>query len=98
MLQSELNKDGCIDNGIMGQLCNVFEGACVQAKASRTRPSTPAKELFTPVEFEWFSKNAYNLSLKYCAEMPPNLLVRLLSCCTEVCLTLYPMANETNNF
>lgn len=97
MLQSELTKDGSIDNDIMGQLCNVFEGACVQAKASRTRPSTPAKELFTPVEFEWFSKNAYNLSLKYCAEMPPNLLVRLLSCCTEVCLTLHPMANNTDN-
>ena len=58
--------------------------ACVQAKASRIRPSTPAKELFTAVEFEWFSKNAYNMSLKYCAEIPPGLLVRLLGCCTEV--------------
>ncbi|CAN9168411.1 unnamed protein product [Alternaria alternata] len=35
------------------------------------------------VEFEWFSKNAYNISLKYCAEMPPGSLVRLLSCCIE---------------
>ncbi|RMZ74395.1 transcription factor [Pyrenophora seminiperda CCB06] len=83
MLQSELIKDGDIDKDILGQLCNIFEGACKQSKASRIRPSTPTKELFTPVEFEWFSKNAYNLSLKYCAEMPPNLLVRLLSCCTE---------------
>ncbi|KAL7773732.1 hypothetical protein CFE70_003699 [Pyrenophora teres f. teres 0-1] len=83
MLQSELTKDGSIDNNIMDQLCNVFEGACAQAKASLIRPSTPAKELFTPVEFEWFSKNAYNLSVKYCADMPPSLLVRLLGCCTE---------------
>ncbi|KAI0588960.1 SPO22 domain-containing protein [Pyrenophora tritici-repentis] len=83
MLQSGLTKDGSIDNSIMDQLCNVFEGACAQAKASRIRPSTPAKELFTPVEFEWFSKNAYNLSVKYCAEMPPSLLVRLLGCCIE---------------
>jgi hypothetical protein len=62
--------------------------ACAQTKASRTRPSTPAKELFTAVEFEWFSKNAYNMSLKYCAVMPPELLVRLLSCCTEVSRTV----------
>ncbi|KAI4944815.1 hypothetical protein J4E91_008503 [Alternaria rosae] len=68
MLESELTKDGNIDTGILEQICNVFEGA---------------KELFTAVEFEWFSKNAYNMSLKYCAEMPPGLLVRLLGCCTE---------------
>jgi hypothetical protein len=84
MLESELIKDGKIDNGILCQICAVFEGACAQAKASRTRPSTPAKELFTAAEFEWFSKNAYNISLKYCAEMPPGLLVRLLNCCIEV--------------
>jgi hypothetical protein len=42
------------------------------------------QQLFTPQEFEWFSKNAYNLCLKYCAEMAPNLLVRLLNACTEV--------------
>ncbi|KAI5375420.1 hypothetical protein J4E82_005842 [Alternaria postmessia] len=83
MLESELIKDGKIDTGVLRQICNVFEGACLQAKASRTRPSTPAKELFTAVEFEWFSKNAYNISLKYCAEMPPGSLVRLLSCCIE---------------
>jgi hypothetical protein len=83
MLESELTKDGGIDTGVLGQICNVFEGACAQAKAFRTKPSTPAKELFTTVEIEWFSKNAYNIALKYCAEMPPGLLVRLLSCCAE---------------
>ena len=84
MLVSELTKDGGIDTSVLGQICNVFEGACAQAKAFRTRPSTPAKELFTTVEIEWFSKNAYNIALKYCAEMPPGLLVRLLSCCAEL--------------
>lgn len=57
--------------------------ASSQAKASRRRPSTPAQQLFTVEEFEWFSKNAYNLALKYCAEMAPKDLVRLLSTCTE---------------
>ncbi|XP_014560370.1 hypothetical protein COCVIDRAFT_89663 [Bipolaris victoriae FI3] len=83
MLQSELINDGKIDTAILDQLCESFEAACDQAKASRTRPSTPAKELFTDVEFQWFSKNSYNLSLKYCAEMPPAHLIRLLDCCVE---------------
>jgi hypothetical protein len=96
MLQSELAKDGKIDPHIMAQLCTVFEGACSQAKASRIRPSTPAKELFTAQEFEWFSKNAYNLSLKYCAEVPPNLLVRLLDCCTEVSLDRHFCSNNAD--
>ncbi|KAF1852174.1 SPO22-domain-containing protein [Cucurbitaria berberidis CBS 394.84] len=83
LLQSELVKDGNINPDIMSQLCTVFDGACSQAKASRRRPSTPAQQLFTAQEFEWFSKNAYNMSLKYCAEMAPNLLVKLLNSCTE---------------
>ncbi|KAF1835983.1 SPO22-domain-containing protein [Decorospora gaudefroyi] len=83
MLQSELTKDGNVDSDILNQLCTVFEGACHQAKASRSRPSNPAKELFTAQEFEWFSKNTYNLSLKYCAEVPPAFLVKLLNCCIE---------------
>ncbi|KAH9875282.1 hypothetical protein J1614_004773 [Plenodomus biglobosus] len=100
LLQSEVVKDGKIDPGLMSQLCMVFDGgkdnntntvsraerspACSQAKASRRRPSTPAQQLFTAEEFEWFSKNTYNLSLKYCTEMAPKDLVRLLSTCTEV--------------
>jgi hypothetical protein len=54
------------------------------------------KELFTSKEFEWFSKNAYNVSLKYCAEMPPDLLVKLLSCCTEVGLFFADCATNTD--
>ncbi|EUC48226.1 hypothetical protein COCMIDRAFT_87783 [Bipolaris oryzae ATCC 44560] len=83
MLQSELINDGKIDTTILDQLCKSFEAARDQAKASRTRPSTLAKELFTNLEFEWFSKNSYNLSLKHCAEMPPAYLIRLLDCCME---------------
>lgn len=58
--------------------------AAIQAKASRRRPTTPEKELFTPQEFEWFSKNAYNLSLKHCTELEPQILTRLLDSCIQV--------------
>ncbi|KAL6711348.1 sporulation-specific protein 22 [Coniothyrium glycines] len=83
LLQNEMVKDGRIDPELLNQLCVTFEGACAQAKASRRRPATPAQQLFTVQEFEWFSKNAYNLSLKYCAEMSPMSLVRLINSCIE---------------
>ncbi|KAF2281473.1 SPO22-domain-containing protein [Westerdykella ornata] len=82
-LTSELVKDGKLCDSVMEEVCKVFEGGCAQAKASLRRPTTPAHELFTASEFEWFSKNSYNLALKYCAEMQPGHLVRLLSTCAE---------------
>lgn len=83
----------------MDQLCEVFDGgmytsndiltllispACSQAKNSRTRPTNPGKQLFTSQEFEWFSKTAYNLALKYCTDISPISLVKLLRSCIEV--------------
>ncbi|XPS72064.1 sporulation-specific protein 22 [Ascochyta lentis] len=47
------------------------------------RPSTLEQQLFTGRELEWFSKNSYNMSLKYCAEVMPQSLVRLLNVCAE---------------
>lgn len=55
-----------------------------QARLSRKRPATLPQQLFTREEFEWFSKNIYTLSFKYCANMPPVSLVRLLQVCVEV--------------
>lgn len=77
-------RDGAVDCEILGQMCKVFEGACSQAKDSQGRPVTPEQQLFTIHELEWFSKNSYNFSLKYCAEIAPHNLARLLIVCAEV--------------
>lgn len=84
LLQSELVKDGAVDHSVLNQLCVTFEGAYSQAKASRRRLNTHEQQLFTVKELEWFSKNSYNMSLKHCAEMPPQNLVRLLNVCANV--------------
>ncbi|KAH7398979.1 meiosis protein SPO22/ZIP4 like-domain-containing protein [Phaeosphaeria sp. MPI-PUGE-AT-0046c] len=96
LLQSELTKDGAVQFDTMNELCKLFEGAIEQAKTSRRRPNNVAQQTFTPQEFEWFSKNAYNLSLKYCAEMSPSHLVRLLGVCTEF-IKLLKDQDSTNN-
>ncbi|KAF2447271.1 SPO22-domain-containing protein [Karstenula rhodostoma CBS 690.94] len=83
LLTSELVKDGVFHEDTFGQICKTFDGASTHAKASRRRPSNPSREQFNNGEIEWFSKNSYNLAIKYCAEVPPANLVRLLSACIE---------------
>ncbi|KAF2258604.1 SPO22-domain-containing protein [Lojkania enalia] len=71
LLSSEIVREGSVRR------------TCAQAKAIRRRPAIASQQLFTPSEFEWFSKNSYNLCLKYCTEMQPSHLVRLLTICIE---------------
>jgi len=112
LLVSELVKEGSLDPNILGQICTLYEGgvydaclgsrltqkACNHAKASRRRPSNPAREQFNAEEFEWFSKNTYNLSVKHGAEMHPKILVRLLSACIEVSKSRIHTSPTINKF
>jgi hypothetical protein len=84
LLQSELSKDGTLDIEILNQLCMVFEGACKQVKEIRQRQKAPEQQPFTQQDLEWFARSAYNLSLQYCSEISPEILVKLLGVCIEV--------------
>lgn len=57
--------------------------ACKRAKESRRKPAASEQDQFNISELEWFSKNTYNWSIKYCAEMRPSSLVRLLNVCID---------------
>ncbi|KAL5459232.1 hypothetical protein PMIN06_002899 [Paraphaeosphaeria minitans] len=83
LLTSEMVKDGVFQKDVFDQICRTFDGASIHAKASRRRPSNPDREQFNNGEIEWLSKNSYNLAIKYCAEVPPTDLVRLLGACIE---------------
>ncbi|EKG11028.1 Tetratricopeptide-like helical [Macrophomina phaseolina MS6] len=69
----------------MGELCKVFEAAAAQAtKAMRPQNGRASSEqTFTVQELEWFSRNSYNISLKYCAATHPSCLIRLLDKCIQ---------------
>ncbi|PVH94353.1 SPO22-domain-containing protein [Periconia macrospinosa] len=83
LLGQELTKDGNLNHDVLTRICKVCEGACKRAKESRQRPTASPQDQFNLSEFEWFSKNTYNWSIKYCAEMQPTSLVRLLNVCIE---------------
>lgn len=48
---------------------------------NKTTKQSPA---FGSTEIEWFTKNSYNLALKYCADLVSEDLERLLTGCIEV--------------
>lgn len=73
-------KDGIVD------ICKLFEGAAIRAKASKR---DPANDSFTLAELDWFSRNSYNLALKACTSWPAEQTLRLSQVCLKF-IDLYP--------
>ncbi|CAI6268821.1 unnamed protein product [Periconia digitata] len=83
LLGQELIKDGSLNHGVLARICRVCEGACKRAKEFNRKSAKSAHDQFNKAESEWFSKTTYNWSIKYCEEMQPEILVRLLKVCID---------------
>ncbi|TGO66305.1 hypothetical protein BOTNAR_0064g00120 [Botryotinia narcissicola] len=57
------------------KLCKMFEKALNAIQKSLDR------DTWTILELEWFSRNSYNLSLKYLSVWEPQQSLRILACC-----------------
>ncbi|KAF7947325.1 uncharacterized protein EAE97_004574 [Botrytis byssoidea] len=57
------------------KLCTMFEKALNAIQKSLNR------DTWTILELEWFSRNSYNLSLKYLSVWEPQQSLRILACC-----------------
>lgn len=94
------------------QLCKLFEGgelsswvqksvnsnckaAATQAQKSRG-PAVVADTLFTVSELDWFSKNAYNLALKFSMTWEPREVLRMLHVCIKF-IDMYPEGISEQN-
>lgn len=66
---------------VLEEICKLLEAAASQSKNLCANVSTPddKREEQHKTELDWFGKHAYNLALKYCATLPPDLVVRLLN-------------------
>ncbi|TAQ83981.1 hypothetical protein B7494_g7694 [Chlorociboria aeruginascens] len=60
------------------QLCKLFEGATGSLKRS---PPSAGNGLWNAAELDWFSKNSYNIAIKYLAAWHPRHSLRMLVCC-----------------
>ncbi|TKA58186.1 hypothetical protein B0A49_06961 [Cryomyces minteri] len=79
LLISELVAESANDERSITEICKLFEGAVAQAKSPKRRASAQSNQDFNIVELQWFSRNSYNLCLKYCSDIHPgNLFAELL--------------------
>ncbi|KAF1989013.1 SPO22-domain-containing protein [Aulographum hederae CBS 113979] len=78
----------------MAEVCRLFEGAAVQATRSLRQAEEGTSSQFTPEELDWFSKNSYNLCLKFCTDMHPSYLSRMLICGIKFIDLLIPLSDS----
>ena len=58
--------------------------AAAEAKLSRLEQQHQDEQPFTINELNWFSRNSYNLALKFCTEWEPGQLLRIVQACIQV--------------
>ncbi|KXL44479.1 MAG: hypothetical protein FE78DRAFT_430561 [Acidomyces sp. 'richmondensis'] len=84
LLVSELESQGWEKEDGVSEVVQLFEHAACNIKSFRARSDDQWR-----ADIQWWSKNAYNLSLKLCADINPELLIRLLGVCVRF-LECYP--------
>nr|POE65870.1 hypothetical protein CFP56_57560 [Quercus suber] len=78
LLMGELDASGSDLNEVMVEMLKVFETAAANIKGFRQG----AEEQWL-AEVQWWSKNAYNIAIRFCAEVNPELIVGLLQTCVK---------------
>ncbi|KAI7348606.1 SPO22-domain-containing protein [Hortaea werneckii] len=84
LMMKELESEGSSSNEAMEEIVSLFERARDNVKVLRQGTDDQ-----WGVEIQWWSKNAYNLALKFCDTVHPEDLVRLLTVCIRF-LDCYP--------
>ncbi|MCJ1432892.1 hypothetical protein MMC27_002250 [Xylographa pallens] len=67
-------------------ICSLFDGAATQAKLQRRDAKN---ETFSLSELDWFSRNAYNMAVRFCTIWNPPEVLRLVQACLRF-IDLYP--------
>ena len=96
LLTQSVEDDSASDPASQEEICKLFEGGMSGAldRSSRSNTSEGAKQakaswnhpdnLFNAGELAWFSRNSYNLAIKYCTDWDNQLILRLTRACLEV--------------
>ncbi|KFY01778.1 hypothetical protein V490_00767 [Pseudogymnoascus sp. VKM F-3557] len=85
----ESEKDIDVSSAV-DQLCKLFDGGSTQAqRLSKQEDKDTRAKLWTIQELDWFSKNAYNLSLKYSTKWHPEQVLRIIQSCIKFA-SIYP--------
>ena len=84
LLVGELhNRERNLDE-VMEETLRVFESASTNSQALIEDDNKQRR-----AELQWWMKNAYNIALKYCGQVHPEHLIRMLRVCTQL-MEFYP--------
>ncbi|KAI9844559.1 MAG: hypothetical protein M1837_005518 [Sclerophora amabilis] len=78
LLVPRLGANSSMEQDVVQSLCKIFEDASMHAKRCRKEQAGQSHQHFTVEELNWFSRNSYNLALKWCTEWDPDKTLSLL--------------------
>ncbi|RPA87005.1 SPO22-domain-containing protein [Ascobolus immersus RN42] len=97
MTELDTTKEPSQNTKAVGDLTVAFENAAKKADECRHRKVRKSSEVvFTVLELDWFSRNAYNLALRSIEEWCERTSLRLLSTCLKF-ISAYPADQDTGS-
>lgn len=88
LVMSHIHDDEPPTEQALDEICKIFETAVSYAKKQpQGHKGDAGEQNFGDNELQWFARSSYNMALKYCANVHPYYLIRLLNSCAAL-LTL----------
>lgn len=81
------NRERSLDE-VMDETLRVFENASGNTKTLLSSSGEQSR-----IELQWWTKNAYNTALRYCTQIHPEHLIRMLRVCTQL-MAIYPRDDD----
>ncbi|MCJ1397829.1 hypothetical protein MMC11_001025 [Xylographa trunciseda] len=90
LLIQEIESSTDRENPNIDAICKLFDGVMSEAAAQAKLQRRDANNRTFPLsELDWFSRNAYNMALRFCTAWNPPEVLRLVQACLKF-IDLYP--------
>ncbi|KAK6345570.1 hypothetical protein TWF718_007480 [Orbilia javanica] len=95
LILSDIRDNKAVEDGNLDSLCSVFQKAlnnAVKSKASEAAADGTSKQIWSTDEYDWFSRNSYNLALRALQHWPPLYALNFSQFCVQF-IKLYTPEN-----
>ncbi|KAF3188557.1 hypothetical protein TWF106_008818, partial [Orbilia oligospora] len=93
LILSDIQENKTVESGILDTLYSIFQKALNNAVKSKTASEAAAdgtlKSMWSTDEYDWFSRNSYNLALRALQHWPPQYALHFSQLCVQF-IKLYP--------
>ncbi|KAF3113149.1 hypothetical protein TWF706_010144 [Orbilia oligospora] len=93
LILSDIQENKAVESGILDTLYSIFQKALNNAVKSKATSEAAAdgtsKSMWSTDEYDWFSRNSYNLALRALQHWPPQYALHFSQLCVQS-IKLYP--------